>query len=325
MKFSLSILLLISMVGVLSCNKEEKSSSYQGNSSALSLVVTTGFIYDIVSAVVGDKGNVIQIIGSGTDPHSYTPTRSDIVHIAQADVIFYNGLHLEGNLFNVFERLSKKKSVYSISSLVPRIEVIHTDDRVEDPHIWMNALIWRDAVLAVQNIIVTHDPNNATWYTNNATSYATLLEDLHDNLLDLYAHIPRSRRILITSHDAFNYFGRAYGFEVYGIQGVSTIMEASLKTINTLIELVMERGVGAIFVESSVSSKYVQALIEGAENRGYSLKEGGVLYADSLGIAGERESTYIGMMEYNALTIVQALTGMKVDYVPLDISAYFKQ
>lgn len=274
------------------------------------VAATVGMVADITREVAGDRGKVFNIIGSGIDPHLYSPTRSDVAALLKSDIIFYAGLMLEGQMGDILVKVSRKRPVYAVTELLQSEYLIHDDEsNHSDPHVWMDVAGWMKGVEVVIRAFSEFDPKGADVYQANGK---VLLEKLAT--LDAYAKkvigsIPDAQRILITAHDAFNYMGRAYNIEVMGIQGISTESEAGLKDINRIVDLLVERKIPAVFVESSVSDKNVKALIEGAAARGHKVTIGGELFSDAMGKSGTYEGTYIGMIDHNATVISRALGG----------------
>jgi len=283
-----------------------------GRRYPIRVVTTVGMVSDIVRNVAREKATVNGLMGEGVDPHLYKPTRDDIAAMASADAIIYSGLMLEGKLGQVIEKLSRRgKPLYAVAEAVEpsrRLASQHAPEH-PDPHVWMDPMCWAKAVGAVGEALAETDPPHADSYRANAQAYIEQLKRLDAYARATIATIPPRSRVLITAHDAFNYFGRAYGLEVRGIQGLSTESEAGLKDIQTLVDLIVLRDVKAIFVESSVSSKNIQALIEGAGARGRQVRIGGSLFSDAMGAPGTYEGTYIGMIDHNVTTIVRALGG----------------
>ncbi len=275
-------------------------------------VATVGMITDIVREVAGDLATVEGIIGEGVDPHLYKPTRSALVALSRADIIFYNGLLLEGQLSDVLEKMATRgKPVYAVAEAILEREdyVLTTEEDYLDPHVWMDVSGWMVAVREVAAALSTFDPANAEVYETRAADYLAELAELDQYAKRVIGSIPGDRRMLVTAHDAFNYMGRAYGLEVRGIQGLSTESEAGVRDLENLVAFLVENEIPAVFVETSVSDKNVRALIEGARARGHELVIGGTLYSDAMGPAGTYEGTYIGMIDHNATTIAQALGG----------------
>jgi manganese/zinc/iron transport system substrate-binding protein len=274
------------------------------------VAATVGMLADIVRNLAGDRATVTQIIGAGVDPHVYNPTRSDLATLLKADVTFYVGLLLEGQMGDALEKIAKRRQVINIGDRLPT-EFLLEDAGAghPDPHVWMDVQGWIQAVAAVSAALSEFDPTNAVRYKANAGAYTAQLTELDAYAKKVMASIPTDRRVMITAHDAFNYLGRAYGIEVVGIQGLSTESEAGLKDINRIVGLLVAQQIPAVFVETSVSDKNVKALIEGAAARGHRVKIGGELFSDAMGKAGTYEGTYIGMIDHNVTTITRALGG----------------
>ncbi|MCA9778928.1 MAG: zinc ABC transporter substrate-binding protein [Candidatus Eremiobacteraeota bacterium] len=305
----LFILLLFSAL-MTGCSKETPNPEDSGP-KRIQIVATTGMVADIVRNVAGDKAEVTGIIGEGVDPHLYKPTRADVARLTEADVVFYSGLLLEGKMSEVLENLAKGKPVHAVTSLVDKEYLLEPPEFEghPDPHMWMDVQGWIKAVEAVQLAMQEYDPENKDLYQENARAYQEKLQALDQYARDRFSTIPESSRVMVTAHDAFNYLGRAYDLEVIGIQGISTESEAGLGDLNKLVDLIVQRKIGAVFVETSVADKNVKALIEGARARGHEVKVGGELFSDAMGAAGTYEGTYIGMIDHNVTTIVRALGG----------------
>jgi manganese/zinc/iron transport system substrate-binding protein len=275
------------------------------------VVSTTGMVSDAVRQVVDEKANVKGLMGAGVDPHMYTPTRSDVAALSNADAIFYNGLMLEGKMTGILNRMEGTRPVFAVAEQLDHTLLLQPEGATGhfDPHIWMDPTLWRKAVGKIGQSLAESDPPNAEYYQKNAEEYQEKLDQLIKYTRKVIETIPQEQRVLVTAHDAFNYFGRAYDITVKGIQGLSTESEAGLDDINTLIDYIIERNVQAVFVETSVADKNVRALLEGARSRGHELKVGGKLYSDAMGPTGTYEGTYIGMLDHNVTTIVRALGG----------------
>lgn len=276
------------------------------------IATTVGMITDIVRNVAGDRATVEGIIGEGVDPHLYKPTTSDIKALQGADVIFYNGLMLEGKMGDVLVKVARTgKPVFAVTEeILEQGTYVMTDEQEHyDPHVWMDVQGWIRAVDVVAKALSGFDPDGAETYAANAEGYKAELEELDAYAKKAIASIPEDRRVLVTAHDAFNYMARAYGLEVRGIQGVSTESEAGVKDIEELVAFLVARRIPAIFVESSVSDKNIRALAEGAKARGHEVVIGGELFSDAMGLAGSYEGTYIGMIDHNVTTIARALGG----------------
>ncbi|PCK00098.1 MAG: manganese transporter [Zetaproteobacteria bacterium] len=274
----------------------------------LYIVTTTSQIGDLVRNITGDSAKVEALMGTGIDPHLYHPTRTDVSKLMKADIVFYNGINLEGKMEHFLEQLTSRKPTISIANALA-LDTLQSMDGLEgyDPHIWMNVNNWIIGGKAVVGALSKIRPKDADIYRKNNTIYTEKLQKL-DNLVRLtIASIPREKRILVTAHDAFGYLGTAYDIEVIGVQGISTESEAGLTKIKYLVDVLVERNVPAVFVESSVGDHNIKAIVEGAKARGHNVVIGGSLFSDAMGVEGTIESTYIGMMEYNVNIISKAL------------------
>lgn len=279
--------------------------------SRLKVVATTGMVADIVREVGAERVEVKGLMGPGVDPHLYRQTRSDITALSRADAIFWNGLYLEAQLEDFLHRLAERRPVYAVAENVPK-RLRLSDEEYEnqsDPHVWMDPGRWRYAVEAVREALTELSPEHKEGFDERADAYLAELDELDEYAQEVLNSVPEDKRILVTAHDAFGYFGDAYGFEVLGIQGFSTESEAGLSRIESLVDLLVEREIGAIFVESSVSDRNVRALIEGTAARGHLVHIGGELYSDAMGPAGEYEGTWLGMIDHNVSVIARALGG----------------
>lgn len=268
------------------------------------VVCTTGFVGDLVSQVGGDAVEVRTLIPPGIDPHLYKATPSDVALLQRADLVVYSGLHLEGKMSDVLERLAERKPVVAVAEQIKRpIEA----SGVPDPHVWMDPYRWSEGVSSVQTALQKLVPSQADAIQKRAISYADELKSAGDELKEIFETIPKNRRVLITAHDAFRYFGEAYDFEVLGIQGLSTETEAGLADINRLVDRIVKDRIPSVFVETSISPRSVEALIEGARSRGATVRMGGTLYSDALGDPGSGAETLISMLRTNAKTIAEGL------------------
>ena len=275
----------------------------------MDVVCTTGMVGDLVRQVGGDRVKVTTLMIEGVDPHLFKPTRDDVARILKADLVFYSGLHLEGRMEETFEKLSLKgKSITPVTSEIPEALLLK-EGAVVDPHVWMNPALWASCTKTVSDSLGKKDPEGAAIYAANATRYATQLQSLETTLRSLIATIPDDQRVLITAHDAFQYFAKATGLTVMSIQGLSSSSEAGVADINRLVDAIVTHRIPAVFVESTLSEKNIRAVMEGTASRGFEVKLGGMLFADSMGKAGTPEGTYIGMIKHNVTTITQALGG----------------
>jgi len=269
-------------------------------------VCTVGMVADLVREIAGERATVTQLMGEGVDPHTYKSSPGDVLAISGADVVFYSGLHLEGKMAEMLARQARRKPSFAICEHLPP-EVIIEDDGAHDPHVWFDVSLWSRAAGVVADALCAFDPEGETIYRTREKKYRARLADLHAWVKEELAAVPQGRRVMVTAHDAFRYFGRAYGVEVRGIQGVSTEGEAGVKHVNELVDFLTERGVKAIFVESSVSKRNVEALIEGCGFKGHKVTVGGELYSDAMGKPGTPEGTYEGMVRHNVKAIAGAL------------------
>jgi manganese/zinc/iron transport system substrate-binding protein len=276
----------------------------------LKVATTIGMVANLVKQVGGERVEVEQLMGPGVDPHLYKPTSTDAGRLSKADVIFYSGLMLEGRMGDLFARLARSgKKVYATTESVPE-ELLTEPKEFEghyDPHIWFDVSMWAQTVPTIVKGLSEVDPAGRTHYENNGAALVERLGKLHQWCKDTVAELPESKRILVTSHDAYNYFGRAYGFKVIGLQGVSTVSEAALADMANLVDFIRKQNVKAIFVETSVNPAAIKRVAEDA-----GVKIGGELYSDAMGNPGEIRhgfdtGTYDGMVRYNVTTIVEAL------------------
>jgi manganese/zinc/iron transport system substrate-binding protein len=277
----------------------------------INAVATIGMIADTVRNVGGACVNVTQMMGAGVDPHLYRATESDVFTLLEADVIFYGGLNLEARLTDVFEQMrAGGKATVAVEEAIPA-EFILTEAGFNqpDPHVWMDVSLWGYVVDAISAELAALDPTNAEFYAASAAAYRTELEELHAYVQERIAEVPEAQRVLVTAHDAFQYFGHAYGIEVFAPQGITTATEAGVQDIQRTVDLIVEREIPAIFVEASVPPDVVEAIVAGAAAQGQTVVIGGTLFSDSMGETDTPEGTYIGMIRHNVDTIVGALLG----------------
>ncbi len=277
----------------------------------LSVVATTGMIADAARQVGGDLVEVRALMGPGVDPHSYRQTRSDIVALTRADLVLWHGLYLEAQMEEFLLDLKEKRPVVAVGEAVPADRLIGHEEYEGrfDPHVWMDPELWTEVVAAVRDALIEADPEHAAVFEMNTVAHLDDIAKLSAYSASALASVPEPSRVLLTAHDAFGYFGAAYGFEVIGIQGISTESEAGLNRIGALVDLLVERRIGAVFVESSVSDRNIRALVEGAAAAGHEVRIGGELYSDAMGPEGTYEGTWIGMIDHNVTTIAAALGG----------------
>lgn len=275
----------------------------------LKVVATTGMIADAARQVGGDQVDVQGLMGPGVDPHAYRQTRSDIVAMTQADLVLWHGLYLEAQMEEFFKDLGRRNTVVAVAEALDTSKLRAHDDYADkyDPHIWMSPALWRDAVIEVQAALTAARPEAADVFAANAKAHLAELDALTAYADRVLTAVPDANRILLTAHDAFGYFGADYGYEVMGIQGISTQSEAGLNRIGELVDTLVDRQLKAVFVESSVSDRSMRALIEGAAAKGHEVTVGGELFSDAMGEPGTYEGTYVGMLDHNITVIGGAL------------------
>jgi manganese/zinc/iron transport system substrate-binding protein len=267
-------------------------------------------ITDLVKNIGGDHINVQGLMGSGVDPHLYKASEGDVTKLVNADIIFYNGLHLEGKLVEVFEKMgSQTKTPIALGEELDKNTLIGSNYFASnyDPHVWFDINYFKQFVQKVTKVLSEKDPEHAESYKANETSYLNKLDALQSKVKHIIETLPREKRVLVTAHDAFNYFGKAYDFEVVGLQGLSTATEAGVQDVQKLSAFIIEKKIKAIFIESSVPKRTIEALQAAVKSKDHDVSIGGTLYSDALGTTGTVEGTYIGMFEYNVNTIVNAL------------------
>jgi len=308
MKFQLlKIFTLILLTSLLfnSCKNDAKNEN-----GKLNIVTTTSMITDLVENIAGDAINLQGLMGSGVDPHLYKASEGDVSKLANADIIFYNGVHLEGKLVEVFEKMQHQNiNTIAIADAIDKNTLISSSlfQGNFDPHIWFNIDYWQQATEFIVLKLSEAIPEHKATFKANGDSYTAELKTLKAKIISIIETLPQDKRVLVTAHDAFSYFGRAFGFEVIGLQGLSTATEAGVQDVQRLAAFIIEKDVKSIFVESSVPKRTIEALQAAVNSKGHNVSIGGTLYSDALGNAGSIEGTYIGMFEYNVNTIVNAL------------------
>ncbi len=300
---------------VLSSCEQSGGAETTGERERMTVVATTGMIADVARNIAGERAEVIALIGPGIDPHLYTPTRSDLDTLRGADILLLNGNHLEGKMDSAFERARESGiAVYRVTEEIDPALLLPGDESegeggVHDPHVWMDPSRWLAVAEVIEQKLIEHDPDGRTQYETNADRYETHLTGLIDSAEYAMASIPKESRVLVSAHDAFRYFGDRFDCEVVGIQGLSTESEAGVRDIERLVDLLVDRRVRAVFVESTVSERNIRALIDGAKARGHEVVIGGELFSDAMGPEDTEEGTYLGMIDHNVTTIVRALGG----------------
>lgn len=304
----LSIFLLL-FAACQSSSESEAKGGAEADKKA-NIVATTAMIGDVIENITGDWAEVISLMGPGVDPHLYKATQGDLKKLQKADIIFYNGLHLEGKMQEIFEKLANRKPVKAISEDIPESRQLKLDEdgkTVTDPHFWFDIELWQSGVKVIAKNLSELYPNRKAEILKKSSDYIQKLSDLDKKVKTEIQSIPDNQRILITSHDAFGYFENAYSIEVRALQGLSTVTEFGLKDLTDLVNFIVERKIKAIFIESSVASKPMDAIVKGCKEKGHNIKIGGVLYSDAMGEYGTTEGTYVGMVEHNLRTIVHSL------------------
>lgn len=290
------------------CSDQENSNADSANGT-IEIVTTISQIGEPLSVIGGEFVEVESLMGPSVDPHLYNATQGDIGKVQGADMIFYSGLDLEANMVEIFDEIAESRPVLAIGETVPKESLINEalDNGVVDPHIWFDIDLWQQALGAAVEELKEYSPENAEYFEENKQAYFSKLTELNESAKDKLSEIPEQQRILVTAHDAFGYFGKKFDMEVIGLQGLSTEDEIGVSDINDTIAIIKDYEVPAIFVESSIDSRSIEAVIEGAKSDGIEVEVGGELYSDAMGEAGTEEGTYIGMYRHNVDTIYEAL------------------
>jgi manganese/zinc/iron transport system substrate-binding protein len=301
----LTVLSLCVVALLVGCTTESASEKKE----TLTITTTTGMVADIVKNVGGKHVDVEYLMGPGVDPHLYKASQGDIEKVENADVVFYSGLYLEGKMVDIFEKLEKKKPVFSVTEKISKdkLQKDPASPELPDPHVWFDVSLWMEATEEVKNRLIEVDEKNKATYEENTKVYLKELEKVHIYAKEQLATIPKEQRVLVTAHDAFGYLEAAYGVEVQGLQGMSTASEYGLKDVQNIVDMLSERKIKAVFVESSIPTKSIESVVEGAKAKGHTVTIGGELFSDAMGEAGTEEGTYIGMVRHNVDTIVKAL------------------
>ena len=273
------------------------------------IVATTGMLYDAVINIGGDSITAEVLMGPGVDPHLYKATQGDLSKLNQAKIVVYNGILLEGKMSDILKKLGRSKITLAAAESIPDSLLIRHGDHEDafDPHVWFDVSLWQLAVTAIGKSMINLDSANRTYYQSNLETYLSKLDSLDNYIKRSIQEIPEKQRILVTAHDAFGYFGQAYGVKVEAVQGLSTVSDFGLKDIADLIDLIIANDIRAIFVETSVSDRSINAIVTGCQKKGHEVVIGGNLYSDAMGELGTPEGTYPGMFTKNVQTIVEAL------------------
>lgn len=296
-------------VVILACNGRERDKICELSQRKIRVVTTTGMIADAAKNVGGTRVNVVALMGPGVDPHLFKASEGDVSRMMKADLICYNGLHLEGKMTEIFEKMQRWVTTVAVSDHIDRDKLLSPPgyQGTYDPHIWFDVKMWINVVEYIGQILVDLDSTHAEYYQKNVSNYVDELSKLDSYVLTQSEKVERSKRVLITAHDAFNYFGRAYDFEVRGLQGISTLTEAGTADVQDLAEFIVNRQIPAIFVETSVPVRYIEALQAAVKSRDFKVKIGGNLFSDAMGDMDTPQGKYTGMVRHNIDTIVNAL------------------
>ncbi len=304
------LLLFLISAGCQNEKTEDITNAKPTTEKKLNVVATIGMITDVVNNVGGDRIDVTGIIGEGVDPHLFKPTARDTKRLLDADIIFYNGLHLEVRITGtVFDKMKDKTKAVAVTDGIDHLRLRVATEFMGgyDPHVWHDASLWMKATERIRDTLSHTDPRNSDFYHSNAKNYITKLQILHEDMQKLAAQIPAKRRVLVTTHDAFGYLGKAYGFEVRGLMGINTEDEVGIADVRELAQFIIERKISTMFVETSAAPQGIHAVQAAVKAKGFNVKIGGGLFADAMGTPGTREGTYVGMMRYNINTIVNSL------------------
>ena len=305
----MTLLFLGLAIALAACGAPKETGGNAAAGGKIQVVSTTGMIHDLVKQVGGEHVEAQALMQPGVDPHLYKASQGDLRKLEQAELIFYNGLHLEGKMIDIFEQMAKSKPTVPVTKNIAESELLASDDQgmEHDPHVWFNVRHWISATETIRDELVKLDAAHADSYKNNAEAYIRQLEELDQYVKTQIATIPEQQRVLVTAHDAFGYFGKAYGIQVRGLQGMNTASEYGSKDVSELRDYLVANKIKAIFVESSVPKKSIEAVIEGAKRQGHDIRIGGELFSDAMGEEGTPEGTYLGMVRHNVDTIVKAL------------------
>lgn len=297
--FSIALLILSG------CSYEDAA-----NEDKINIVATTTMLTDLIQEIGGEMVSVNGLMSSGIDPHGYQPTASNVNAIYESDIVAYNGLHLEGQMGRVFSELGNlEKSVFVLEDTIKQTEILASEDEETpvDPHIWFSVPLWAQSAEYITESLVAYDSQNADYYMQNNRHYQTELENLNQYIRERVKEVPEDSRYLVTAHDAFQYFGEEYGFEVIGLQGLNTQTEAGTRDVSHLAQFIVDRKIKAIFIESSVPTRTIESLQEAVQRQGWNVEIGGELFSDSLGDESQNAETYLKMYRHNIDTIVDAL------------------
>jgi manganese/zinc/iron transport system substrate-binding protein len=302
-----NILFLIAIIVLTGCKPNGEN---EENTGKPKIVCTTTMIKDMVQDLGGQRIQIEGLMGSGVDPHLYKASEGDVSKLFNADIIFYNGLHLEGKLVDVFEKMKGQgKKAVALSDAIDKSTLIGSEYFASsyDPHVWFDTDYWIQMATLASSELIKQDPEGKDFYQKNLDDYTMKIKELETQLIQKIEELPQDKRVLVTAHDAFNYFGKKYNFEVVGLQGLSTATEAGVQDVQRITQFIIDRDIKAVFIESSVPRRTVEALQAAVRAQDHEVSIGGELYSDALGTAGTDEGTYKGMYLHNVNTIVNAL------------------
>lgn len=306
-KYMLLLVLVVAMV-ISACTSDKGNNGKSQQGEKINVVTTIAQIAEPLSIIGGDKVEVTSLMGPGVDPHLYNATQGDIKKLESSDAVFYSGLHLEANMTKVFEEIGKSKPVLGIGDSIAADQLLKDEGGAIDPHIWFDIDLWQQALENATSKLKEMSAENADYFEANKEKYFEELQKLKNESKEKLAQVPKEKRILVTAHDAFGYFGRLQDVEVVGLQGLSTEDEIGLTDIEDTIKIILDHKVPAVFIESSINPASINAVIEGAKKQGLDIKLGGELFSDAMGEEGTPEGTYIGMYRHNVETIYKALS-----------------
>ena len=293
-------ILLVSII-LMSCNTAKNNKPI--------VISTTGMIHNIVEEIGNNHVNAIGLMGPGVDPHLYKASAGDVKKLNEADLILYNGLHLEAKMIDIFKKLNKKKTAIAVTSSIPKDDLLAPEDYdgFYDPHVWFDISLWKYAVITVTNALIELKPQLEKEFLSNQNNYLKKLDELDIWVKEQINLIPQNKRLLVTAHDAFGYFGKQYGIKVVGLQGISTAAEANTKDIQNVVNVIIKNNIPTIFIESSVPVRQINAVKAAVRAKGNNVEIGQPLFTDAMGSAGTPEGTYIGMIKHNVSSIVNGL------------------
>jgi manganese/zinc/iron transport system substrate-binding protein len=305
----LAAMIVAAVLALAGCARTSSDAPADLSNRPIRAVATTGMVADVVTSVGGPRVQVTTLMGPGVDPHLFVPSEGDVTRLSTADMLFHNGLHLEARMGDVMKKMPGKVTSVAVAEAIDQSKLLSPDafQGAHDPHVWFDVSLWTITVDRVRDALIERDPSHGDAYRANADAYRAQLTELDAYVRRQAESVPASRRVLVTAHDAFGYFGRAYGFEVKGLQGISTATEAGAADVQELAAMITERQIPAIFVESSVPARAIEAVQEAVKARGWQVAIGGELFSDALGAQGTAEGTYVGMVRHNIDTIAKAL------------------